>query len=35
VEKKKVSARDSDGYTLEVSNWYKSVDDKVWADVRL
>jgi len=29
VEKKKVGARDSDGYSLETNDWYKSVDDKI------
>ena len=31
VKKKKLGARSSDGYSLEASNWYKSVDNEIWA----
>ena len=31
MKKKKASARDYNGYLLEVSDWYKSVDGKIGA----
>ena len=33
-EKKKGSAHDFEGYTLETDDWYNRADDKVWANVR-
>lgn len=33
-EKKKGSAHDFEGYTLETVDWYNRADDKVWANVR-